>query len=302
MKNYEISITDFFEGFDKKKIRYAIFGNNNYSGLIIILQGRAEYYEKYHHISEYYIKKGYLTALLDWRGQGGSERELDDRDKGHIEDFSHYQNDLKIFIEIISNFIKQGTDAYAIAHSMGGHNLMRYLIENKNSFFKKVIFSSPMLGIETSPMPEKIAFLTAKACVKAGLKKNYVPNTGKYRESKFKNNPLTSDSEKFFENIYYLRKNRQLAIGGPTYSWVYNAFLSMKYIEENISKIDKKVKTKIIYGSDDKVVKLQPIMRISKFMTEPSFEIKRGKHELMMETPEKINDFFCETDKFFLNG
>jgi lysophospholipase len=299
MGKYGIEIIDFFNGFDGKKIRYGIFGEKNYSGIIFILQGRAEYFEKYQHIANHYIKKGFLAVTMDWRGQGGSIRELSDSDKGHIKDFSHYQKDFKIFVNLISTFIKPQISVYGIAHSMGGHNLLRYIIENKGSYFNKIILSSPMLGIETFPLPQKIAFFIARACVKSGLKNHYVINTGPYKEPEFINNSLTSDYQKFFENIFYLRKKREFAIGGPTYSWVYNAFLSMEYIKENILKIDENVKTKIIYGSNDRVVKIDLIKKLSKFMSEAPFEIKAGKHELMMENPEKLKIFLKEADRFF---
>jgi lysophospholipase len=299
MKEYQISIKDFFKGYDNNKIRYGVFGEKNYSKIIVILQGRAEYFEKYKHIADHFIEKGYLAVLMDWRGQGGSVRELEDKDKGHINDFAQYQKDFKFFLKIVSKFIKPGVKVFAAAHSMGGHNILRYLIENKNTFFSKVLFSSPMLGIRTYPLPEEWAKYVAKFFVKSGFGSSYVINTGKYKEIEFKNNPLTSDLEKFYENIYFLRKKRDFAIGGPTYSWVYNAYLSMDYIKKNIDKINKNVKTKIIFGSNDKVVTKLPLKKLSKFMTEPFVEIKNGKHELMMENPEILNKFFHEADMFF---
>ncbi|MDY0132139.1 MAG: alpha/beta hydrolase [Desulforegulaceae bacterium] len=299
MEDWEISIKDYFKGYDSKKIRYGVFGKKDYSKVIVILQGRAEYFEKYHHIVRHFVEKGFLAVLMDWRGQGGSCRELLDKDKGHVNDFLDYQKDLSFFLKKISNFIKPGDQVYGLSHSMGSHNLMRYLIENKNSIFKKIVFSSPMVEIRTFPLSQSLAKLYVNTFVKSGLGDSYLVGTGKYKEIKFKNNNLTSNKRKFFENIFYLRKNKDHAIGGPTNSWVFNAFLSMDYLKKNISKIDPEVKTKIIYGSKESVVKIEVLKKISKFMSEPSLEIKNARHELMMESPELLEIFFQSVDKFF---
>lgn len=299
MEECEICIKDYFKSFDSNKIRYGVFGRKDYSKIIVILQGRAEYLEKYRHIADHYIGKGFLALLMDWRGQGGSCRELEDSDKGHITDFSDYQKDFSYFLDHVSTFIRPGIEVYGLAHSMGGHNLLRYIIENKNSVFTKIIFSSPMLGIRTFPLPGRLARTVANIFVKFGFGNSYVINTGKYREIKFENNSLTSDREKFFENILFLRKNRGFALGGPTNSWVLNAFRSMDYIKKNISGIDTNVKTTLFYGTDDLVVEIDPIKKASQFMSEPCLELKNARHELMMEKPEILNFFLQKADMFF---
>jgi lysophospholipase len=299
MENFEIFIKDYFPGFDSKSIRYGCFGNKDYSKILVLLQGRAEYMEKYHHIVKHFINRGFIVFMLDWRGQGGSVRELPNKDKGYVNDFIDYQKDLHIFLnKIVSKYLGH-KKVYCLAHSMGAHNAARYIIENKESFFSKVFLVSPMFGIKTYPLPQKSAEIISKIACKSGFKNCYVPGTGNYKETEFKNNPLTSDYEKFQDNNLYLKKHRELAVGGPTYSWLYNAFLSMNFILKNKDKLNINTDTKIIFGTDDGVVTEKPAYIMGNYTTHGIAKIQNARHEIMMENPEILSIFFEKADIFF---
>lgn len=298
MNRYEIDKYGYFQSFDNLDIRYGYFGNLDHERVLMLFPGRAEYIEKYFHIIDFFVKKKYMVFMMDWRGQGGSGRELQDSDKGYVEDFLDYQKDLKYFIDEIVIPLANKEKIDVIAHSMGGHNLLRYIIENQDENLNKIIFSSPMLGIDTSPLPNFLARVITKISMKTGLKESYLPGTGKFKRSEFKDNKLTSDYEMFFDSIEFLEKNRKLAIGGPVFSWLYNAFESMDFIEKNLSKIDNKVKTKVIYGADDKVVDNFKIMKAKDYLTHGGIEIKDARHELMMERNDLLNQFLNLTIEF----
>ena len=65
-------------------------------GTVLIAPGRAEYVEKYFETVGDLLTRGLVVVVFDWRGQGMSGRELDDRRKGHIDDFSLYLRDLDL--------------------------------------------------------------------------------------------------------------------------------------------------------------------------------------------------------------
>ena len=52
-------------------------------GTVVLLQGRAEYIEKYGRTAADFAEAGYATLTLDWRGQGRSTRALADPKVGH---------------------------------------------------------------------------------------------------------------------------------------------------------------------------------------------------------------------------
>ena len=68
-------------------------------GTVCMFQGRAEFIEKYFETVRELRARGFAVATLDWRGQGRSERALDDPRKGHVGDFSEYELDLDAFMK-----------------------------------------------------------------------------------------------------------------------------------------------------------------------------------------------------------
>ena len=63
--------------------------------------------------------RGFAVATFDWRGQGLSDRALDDPRKGHVGDFSEYELDLEVFMnEVVLPDCPP--PLFAIGHSMGG--------------------------------------------------------------------------------------------------------------------------------------------------------------------------------------
>ena len=63
-------------------------------GTVAIFGGRAEFIEKYFETIQDLLDRGFAVATMDWRGQGGSARQLKNPRKGHIDDFSLYERDL----------------------------------------------------------------------------------------------------------------------------------------------------------------------------------------------------------------
>ena len=71
-------------------------------GTVVLLTGRGEFIEKYAtEVTGELLQRGFSVAALDWRGQGLSDRPLSEHDAGHIDNFSTYIADLKLFLDTI---------------------------------------------------------------------------------------------------------------------------------------------------------------------------------------------------------
>src|SRR5215831_11847947 len=83
------------------RLRYACCNaSGTPRGTILLLTGRGEFIEKYAtEIAGELLGRGFAVLALDWRGQGLSDRLLADRDKGHIDNFTTYMADLRLFID-----------------------------------------------------------------------------------------------------------------------------------------------------------------------------------------------------------
>ena len=96
-------------------------------GTVVIAPGRGEFIEKYFEVVAELRRRGFAVAVMDWRGQGGSDRLLDHPRKGHVEDFAEYDRDLRQFMKEI--VLPDCPPPYtALGHSMGGAILMRNAI------------------------------------------------------------------------------------------------------------------------------------------------------------------------------
>ena len=71
-------------------------------GTVAIFAGRAEFIEKYFEVVGRLLARGFAVATLDWRGQGGSARQLKNPRKGHIDDFSLFERDLNALVDDVS--------------------------------------------------------------------------------------------------------------------------------------------------------------------------------------------------------
>ena len=86
---------------------------------MVVLQGRAEFIEKYFETVRDLRARGFAVATFDWRGQGLSDRALSDRHKGYVRNFSNYITDLEAMMEQVV-MPDCPPPFFALAHSMGG--------------------------------------------------------------------------------------------------------------------------------------------------------------------------------------
>src|ERR1051326_3137645 len=70
-------------------------------GTLCVFPGRAEFIEKYFEVVNDARDRGFAVAMIDWRGQGLSQRALGDRNKGNVRSFSDYDIDLETFVHEI---------------------------------------------------------------------------------------------------------------------------------------------------------------------------------------------------------
>jgi len=103
---------------DGTRIRTAVWHGSG-DKTVLIFPGRTEFIEKYGDVIARLLDRGYSVAIIDWRGQGLSDRHPNKRDMGWVKEFSEYQLDVA---ELLGTVKDAGLpDPYAlIAHSMGG--------------------------------------------------------------------------------------------------------------------------------------------------------------------------------------
>ena len=73
-------------------------------GTVCLFPGRAEFIEKYFETVRDLRTRGFAVAALDWRGQGGSQRQLRNPRKGYVRRFADYDVDLATELTKIITF------------------------------------------------------------------------------------------------------------------------------------------------------------------------------------------------------
>lgn len=212
-----------FIGGDGPRLRYACWPTTRAEprGTVCLFPGRAEFIEKYLETVNDLQRLGFAVAVLDLRGQGGSERATDDPHKGHVDDFGEYRADiLRFFRDIVRPSMPPPYTA--LGHSMGGAVLLS--LADRNCPFDRLVLSAPMIAIhpERIGAPADFVRVLARTATLAGMARSYVPGGGPkgLDALAFEDNPLTSDHERFKRNQEVARLYPELSIGDPTYGWL----------------------------------------------------------------------------------
>jgi lysophospholipase len=213
---------------DGVNLRYARFAPPpRRKGTVCVLQGRAEFIEKYYETARDLRARGFAVASFDWRGQGLSDRRLSDRHKGYVRDFSQYASDLDTFMEQVV-LPDCPPPIYALAHSMGAAVAI-HACHSGRRWFDRVVLSAPMIALPAGRLNPVTGSLTHFMRL-LGRGSAYVPSgTDVARGSEgFLGNPLTSDPVRYARNAAVLEEEPALGLGAPTIAWADAALKQMK--------------------------------------------------------------------------
>ncbi len=268
-------------------------------GTRILLPGFGGTIEKYFETMREFVDKGYNVWIMDWRGQGGSERYLQNEPhKAHSEGFDAQLRDLDHFVNKV---VKTEKDKPFIlsGHSMGAHLSLRYLKEHSGVFDCAVI-NAPMLDINTGSIPKYIARMLAKHAGKIGGSEKYVVGNEGWFDKTFEENNTTSSPERFELIREIFRNNPKLQLGGPTYNWVNEAYKSMDILSDE--SFLKSIDTPILMGTPtlDEIVEIDAQYRAAKLLPKcEHFIIEGARHEIWMES-DHLRDPWIKKDNDFV--
>ena len=270
-------------------------------GTACLFPGRSEFIEKYFETIADLRRRGYAVAILDWRGQGGSDRLLADPMKGHVHSFADYEADLTRFMREV--VLPDCPPPYiAIAHSMGGNIRLRNA-RSQSSWFDRMILLAPMLAINDAKIgyPQRLTRLYAEICGIGPLGQRYVigggPNPEEFRP--FEVNTLTSDQERFLRNRQIVEQAPHLALGSPTVAWLRAAYRSMAEIDHPEFAMGVRVPLLIVGAGNDRIVSSPAIERFTQRLKIGARVVLAGsRHEILQERDEIRQRFWAAFDAY----
>jgi lysophospholipase len=262
------------------------------------LNGRSEFMEKHLETVGDLTSRGFDVFGLDWRGQGGSTRALQNLQKGYVARYEDYVRDLAVFYRKLA--LGRRRPLVILAHSMGGHIALRFLHECPDAADGAVLVS-PMLDIHTRPFPVSLARGLTRLAMSMGLSRHYCIGAGDYvpGQVRFDDNPLTSDETRFWQEHQALESDPGLAVGGVTWGWLFATFLSIDRMGR--PGFAEKIRTPVhmVCAGEDTVVSVAAQEQFYPRLPACRMTLIPGaRHEILKEADPIRNRFWAVFESF----
>ena len=267
-------------------------------GTVCILQGRAEFIEKYCETAEDLLARGFAVVAFDWRGQGRSYRALRQPRKGHIGSFRHFHRDMQAIHERVLERLCP-RPFFALAHSMGGAIALD-MARRGLAPFERMVLCAPMLGLARLGSPRRASAM-ARVIAGLGFGRLWIPGGGATSQSTrpFDGNLLTSDPKRYARNADLASALGDGAIGEPTIGWVAAAFRVMAQLQEPRTALDNRIPTLIVAAGSDAIVDTRATERFAQGLKGGGVIVIPGaRHEILMERDGIREQFFAAFDAF----
>ncbi|MGD9293344.1 MAG: alpha/beta hydrolase [Roseobacter sp.] len=284
---------------DGIRIRVGHWPVDRAQGTVLIFPGRTEYIEKYSQIATEFAGRGLASLALDWRGQGLSERLLDNPLIGHVTRFSDYQRDVAALL-LAAAELGSPRPYFLLAHSMGGAIGLRALFEGLA--VPAATFSGPMWGINIAARQKPAAWVLSHTMPLFGQGHRLPPGARLDHHvltDGFEGNLLTRDREQFERMRQQLVTHPELVLGGPSYVWLREALLETRRLAGQTSP---ELPSITFLGSNERIVDIPAIHnRMSRWQRGRIEIIPEGEHEVLMESADVTAPLFDAMTGLFLD-
>jgi lysophospholipase len=299
------AIVGSFQGHDGSPMRYARWEPTRgpRRGTICCFTGRSEYIEKYFETIADLRRRGFAVAIMDWRGQGGSVRELANPRKGYIRDFSEYDRDLACFMREV--VLPDCPPPYvALAHSMGAHILLRNAVVPA-SWFTRMVLTAPMIAFHESKVAPSHLAARSYAVVSSivGFGASYVRGGSDDPDAAdgitFETNELTSDRDRYARNRALQEAAKEIVIGSATVAWLRAAYASCSMLADPEYPLRVTVPLLIFIAGKDTIVSPRAIedfatrLKLGRHVALPT-----ARHEILQESDEVRALFWAAFDSY----
>ncbi len=271
-------------------------------GTVVLLNGRADYVERYFETTRELQVRGFHVVSFDWRGQGASDRLIGDSLRGYVKSFNQFDEDLRAIMEKLV-LLACPAPYYGLGHSTGGHILLRNCFGK--TWFRKAICTSPLLGFQYGAWPRLVAHLLAASMCAFGLGRMYLPGYahGPFLLRGFANNPLTSDAHRWDRDHRTLEAHPSLGVGGPTYAWFFAAILSMERLNREKRRSGTSCPVMLITAGKDRVVDTKAAQDFAASVPGVSqVMIPEALHEILIERNEIRAAFWAAFDSLIASA
>ncbi|MDF2155902.1 alpha/beta fold hydrolase [Vibrio sp. CAU 1672] len=213
-------------GTEKKKIYWCKLTAPEHTKAVLVVNGRIESCWKYQELFYDLYRQGYDVYSFDHRGQGLSDRLVEDSDIGHVYDFNDYIADMESVLRL--HQFERYPHRFVMAHSMGGAIATRYLQTHPQQPFHGLILSAPMFGVDMPWYLSPVALPITQIISAVYPRPQYAPGQQAYYPKPFEDNPLSQSYDRYhwFRRLY--AEKPELQVGGPSSRWVWQGLMAAK--------------------------------------------------------------------------
>ena len=266
---------------DGTRLRMAVWPSGA-KGTVLMFPGRTEYVEKYGRVANDLAEAGYGMVAFDWRGQGLADRPPHRRDMGHVLTFDEYRRDVAAFLAAMEP-LDLPKPWFLIGHSMGGCIGLRALYDGLP--VEAAAFTGPMWGLQMAPLLKAASPVIMALSGPLGFGKTFAPTTGPWEPLVYEDNTLTTDRDQFDYMSRQTDAHPELALGGPSLTWVKAAIQETAALME-LPPLDLPAVS--IVGTAERVVDIDAVKtRMASWPKGSYLGIEGGEHEVLMESEDR---------------
>ncbi|MEL6103599.1 MAG: alpha/beta hydrolase [Pseudomonadota bacterium] len=258
-------------------------------GTCIVCPGRTEFIEKYFEVASDLQSRGFAVLILDWPGQGLSDRLLDDPKRGHIDDFKTFMGALVRGLATLEDVLPE--PRVSLAHSMGGAIALAAITE-KLVRVEAAAFCAPLWGLKTRIFGIRYMVWAMKTLGRSG---DYAQQPGP--PDRFETNIVTRDRRRWQVQRDLVDAAPELELGPVTWGWL-GAALDICKTFARPSKLEQiDIPVLVASAGEEKLVNNEAHERLSRRIPNCEFiEVEGALHEILMETDDKRSQFWDAFD------
>ena len=284
---------------DRVEIRYARWAATarRKRGTVILLHGRTEFVEKYFETANDMRRRGFSAVTFDWRGQGGSQRFLKNRNKGHVDDFADYVLDLEAVMKQVV-LADCPPPYYLLGHSTGAAVALLYARRARTQI-ERMVLLAPLLGI--AGKSRRLLMMRSGLMRFFGLGEAFIPGGSNtlVQTEPFEGNALTSDRVRFERNHAVIAARPDLGLGSPTISWIHAAMEAAESFDSPDFPASVPMPVLMVMAGRESVVSNPAIERLSSRMKTGAHALIPGaRHEILCEADLYRDQFWAAFDSF----
>ena len=267
------------DGWQHRRMDWPQPGGGSARGSLLFALGRGDFVEKYLEPIAHWHEGGWNVASFDWRGQGKSTGTIVGQ---HHDSFDPLIDD---FSAVLADWQANSPAPHVIVgHSMGGHLLLRLLIERR-PLLAAAVLTAPMIDVNSRPFGPHLARMAASGATLLGRGRRplwKVPLEEAPAGSR-RQQILTSDLDRYADEAFWWGEDRDFIPSAPSFGWLRAALRSARcFSAANLRRVDLPI---LILGAEqDRLVSAQAIRRAARLLPKSQLVMYADSaHEILRE-------------------